>query len=78
VPAAAKSCLADLHSSRPCWYVCSPVPAEVLADMEQPELGIVVPHLQYWTNDGEFTQVRAAGSMLATLLLLLYCGCRCC
>lgn len=31
--------------------------------MEQPELGIEVPHLQYWTNDGEFTQVGAADSI---------------
>jgi hypothetical protein len=32
--------------------------AEVLADPQQPELGIEVPHLHYWSNNGEFTQVR--------------------
>jgi hypothetical protein len=32
--------------------------AEVLADLEQPVLGIEVPHLHYWSNNGEFTQVR--------------------
>lgn len=37
--------------------LCSCNPAEVLADLEQPELGIEVPYLQYWANNGEFTQV---------------------
>lgn len=45
--------------SMPCRFpvLCSCNPAEVLADLEQPELGIEVPYLQYWANNGEFTQV---------------------
>lgn len=37
-----------------CHYL--PVAADVL-DMEQPEMAIDVPHLQYWANNGEFTKV---------------------
>jgi len=34
-----------------------------LLELEQPELGVQVEHLQYWANDGEFTQVgRVAGA----------------
>lgn len=50
--------------------------AEVLADLEQPELGIEVPHLHYWSNNGEFTQVRMQLRVPPQPTSFLTCACQ--